>query len=275
MLPVEQGREPAAQAIAGALAKRKWLKPMMRKDDKAGWTVLPLAARQGLTALVQNLAEVENAPLDDLHRNSGLSALMCAAMRGHEATVRALCGAKASLDIVNPHDGGKSALFFAAIEGHQEVVEALLACGAKGDLTDEDGMTAAHWALLMEHKEVRETILNHLGPSSRTMADKQGTTPQQLLESLQDDATEAEQTPVKSNEQREELLVAQFYAQGEAGFVAQSVEVIKAEAELSESSMPKTPTPLTLGRIMSQSRRSSQTLEPRAQQERRARSRSD
>jgi len=218
---VEQGREPAARAIAVALEKRKWLKPMMRKDDKAGWTVLPLAARQGMTGLVETLAQVENAPLDDQQKSSGLTALMCAATRGHEATVRSLCAAKASPDVVNPRDGGKTAVFLAAIEGHLEVVEALLAAGAKGDLVDEDGMTAAHWALLMEHKEVGESILHHF-PEARTLPDKQGTTPQQLLDDLQDEPEEHPTSAVVECSNEQPVALSRqccFYSQAAAGFM--------------------------------------------------------
>jgi len=182
---VEGGNAECALVLAEALAGRKWLRPMLRKDDRQGWTVLPLAARQGMVGLVTYLAAVENAPLDDVQRatgTTGLTAMMCAATRGHHKVVQELCLAKADTAIVNAKDGQKDALMLAAMNGHLEVVQVLLEHQANASAVDDTGMTAAHWALMMEHEDVGKELLRRCG--GHDVADQQGTTPQALLDEL-------------------------------------------------------------------------------------------
>jgi len=138
--------------------------------------------------LIQLLVEVESAPLDDVHQATGLTALMCAAVRGHESVVAALCDAKADVSVVNTKDGGRDALMMAAMNGHLEVVTVLLGAGADADRGDETGMRAAHWALCMEHEDVGEAILEANG--GHLVPDNEGMTPQVLLDNLRADNAE-------------------------------------------------------------------------------------
>jgi len=75
----------------------------------------------------------------------GLTALMRAAARGDAAAVTGLAGKGAD---VNRQAAGTriTALMCAAYFGHTEVVKTLLARGAKPDLKDASGASAADWA---------------------------------------------------------------------------------------------------------------------------------
>ena len=47
LVVVENGNMQCALLLVDALQKKKWLRPMLRKADLQGWTVLPIAAREG------------------------------------------------------------------------------------------------------------------------------------------------------------------------------------------------------------------------------------
>ena len=51
------------------------------------------------------------------------------------------------------------------------------------------GMTAAHWALMMEHEDVGKELLKRCG--GHDVADQQGTTPQALLDMLNEGEEDA------------------------------------------------------------------------------------
>merc|ERR1711988_622167 len=72
----------------------------------------------------------------------------------------------------------------AAMEGHDAVVRALLDAGASADVKDDSGMTAAHWALSMEHEEVGMTLLEACG--GYDIEDNDGITPRTILEQMRE-----------------------------------------------------------------------------------------
>ena len=71
-----------------------------------------------------------------------------------------------------------------AMEGHLDFTEALLAAGARPELKDGEGMTAAHWALCMEHRDVGMALLKAGGEAAWLIEDDNGSTPKELLENL-------------------------------------------------------------------------------------------
>ncbi|MGD9902487.1 MAG: ankyrin repeat domain-containing protein [Vicinamibacterales bacterium] len=93
-----------------------------------------------LLTLAAGQAAAVDAPDGD-----GLTALMRASARGDAAAVTALIGRRA--DVNRQAEGTRiTALMCAAYFGHTEVVKTLLARGARPDVKDASGASAADWA---------------------------------------------------------------------------------------------------------------------------------
>ena len=91
--------------------------------------------------------------------NSGKTALMIAAEKGHKEMVKALIAA--NVDVTVKENSGYTALHYAAGEGKTEMVPQLLAKGAKVDAKDNNGSTALHHATRNGHTEmVKQLIVN-------------------------------------------------------------------------------------------------------------------
>ena len=87
----------------------------------------------------------------------GLTALMRAAARGDAAAVTALVSAGA--DVNTPHEELRmSPLMFAAYFGKDAVVRVLLEKGAKANLKDAAGASAADWATAGDHPTTTDLV---------------------------------------------------------------------------------------------------------------------
>ena len=87
----------------------------------------------------------------------GLTALMRAAARADATAVRALVAKGA--DVNQQAEGTRlSALMCAAYFGHTDIVKTLLAGGAKPDLKDATGASAADWAGAGSHAAVGDVL---------------------------------------------------------------------------------------------------------------------
>ncbi|MDR1229326.1 MAG: ankyrin repeat domain-containing protein [Azoarcus sp.] len=91
--------------------------------DRYGNSLLILAVREGNIDAVDTLLRFK--PQLDRRNRNGDSALMMAAMQGHEKLIERLLAAGASVN-----NGGWTALHYAALEGKLAIVERLLAAGA-------------------------------------------------------------------------------------------------------------------------------------------------
>lgn len=88
----------------------------------------------------------------------GLTALMRAAARGDATAVTALVAAGAEVD--TPHAELRlSPLMFAAYSGKDEVVRLLLEKGAKANLKDAAGASAADWATAGDHAATTDVLI--------------------------------------------------------------------------------------------------------------------
>ena len=127
----------------GLLSLRKLLSCGVNSNivDKDGRPPLLWAASSGSTdailALVNRGADITGSD------TGGLTALHCAACRGHNDCVVdliTLCGA----DIHQADASGCTPLFFAITLGHTKTAKTLLELGAEHNVTDKKGRTLAH-----------------------------------------------------------------------------------------------------------------------------------
>ncbi|XP_045453323.1 ankycorbin [Melitaea cinxia] len=131
----------AALEVLRALVKEGDARVEVRDAD--GRTPLLWAASAGSAAAVLALHQA-GASVDDADRD-GLTALHCAAARGHtEAleTLVGLCGAR--VDVADSH--GCTPLHYAAALGHADATSALLVHGADAHRQDRRGRSPAHTA---------------------------------------------------------------------------------------------------------------------------------
>ena len=115
------------RALYRHLAGPRW------RHNRSRWCV-PRAAV--VSALLAGGASADTQDTD------GRTALMKAALEGHDATVTALLAGGASLDAQDTNGSGRTALWAASSQGHDATVTALLAAGASVDTQDSAGQTA-------------------------------------------------------------------------------------------------------------------------------------
>ena len=151
LLGVARGRSPIFTAIENgdiAQARRLAASAMWHVDarDRFDCSPLMLAVRDGHTEFALELLERGASAVHRSTRN-GSSVLDFAAMAGDVAVGRALLMAGADVDGAggdpDGHTSGMTALMWAANRGHPAFVRLLLDAGAKVDLQDARGGTAA------------------------------------------------------------------------------------------------------------------------------------
>lgn len=105
---------------------------------------------QALNLLIQRGVN-PNSP-----NNEGNTALMLAAIEGHDDVAKALLAARVNIDAKNPR--GETALILAASNGKRDVVKALIKAGADVRATDNNGKTAAQYAAQNGHNDTRKDL---------------------------------------------------------------------------------------------------------------------
>jgi len=114
----------------------------------------------GLTDLIQN----KGANVNEADKKGYTPLIECASV-GFAEGIAPLLSAGANIESKEKITG-RTALIVATIEGQAEVVEALLAnpnISKAINLTDDEGMTALHWALKLEQQELVGALLGHEG----------------------------------------------------------------------------------------------------------------
>lgn len=110
-----------------------------------------------LTALLLAVALSQAPSGVDAPDADGLTALMRAAARADAAALQALVAKGAALD--HQAEGTRlTALMCAAYFGHTEIVKTLLARGAKPDVKDASGASAADWASAGSHAATGDVL---------------------------------------------------------------------------------------------------------------------
>ncbi|PAY15819.1 hypothetical protein CKO51_29785 [Rhodopirellula sp. SM50] len=127
----------------------------VNEADTNGLTPLAMAAYNGHDAIVKLLIK-HNATIDARDR-TGKTPLIHAASGPAPTTVEILLDAGADINAV---DNGEhwTALMMAAAEGQAEVVEVLLKRGAKKEMVDIDGESAAYFARQNGHIKLAERL---------------------------------------------------------------------------------------------------------------------
>ena len=117
---------------------------------------LHAAAYFDLTGLVDT--SLDRGTLIDAKTNEySLTALHCAAIGGHVATLTLLLARGALIDM--PNEEGDTALMMAAHQGHGDSVRFLLERGAAVDRQDYNGQTVLYAAASSGHKSIVELLL--------------------------------------------------------------------------------------------------------------------
>ena len=140
--------------------------------DDNGDTLLILAAYFGHTETVRYLVGLPEVDVN--HCNSqNVTALHCAAKKGHTKVVRVLIDAGADIDTRN--DDGRSPLHCASTSGSLEVVKMLVEAGAGVDVTDDCVRTCLIFAAYYGHTEtvrylvgLPEVDVNHCDSQNET-----------------------------------------------------------------------------------------------------------
>ncbi len=120
-----------------------------------GQTALHIAAWQGHHAVV--LALLASGARLDLRDDAGMTPLALACTEDVPEVIEALLDAGALLD---ERSGATEAtpLILAAIDGQARVAAALLARGARRDVRDRNGRTAAEWARAEHHAALADSL---------------------------------------------------------------------------------------------------------------------
>lgn len=129
--------------------------PVLAKDEELGFA-LGFAARDGDLEKCKTFL-AEGADVNAIW--GGTTPLMAASQKGHIQIVQLLLKKGADANFQDPM-GGKTALMLAveAEKPNPDLVKALLDGGAKPDLKDKQGNTAAALALKKDQKEIAKLL---------------------------------------------------------------------------------------------------------------------
>ena len=130
-------------SFAAATERRAWLNSMLLQASNPSMAKL----------LLEKGADVAAAS------NSGTTALMCAAVGGHEAVAQLLL--QHGADVAAAKNGGETALMLAALGGHEAVAQLLLQHGADVAAASNEDVTALMLAALGGHEAVAQLLLQH------------------------------------------------------------------------------------------------------------------
>ena len=89
----------------------------------------------------------------------GATALMIAALNGHDTVIPLLLEADAQIDAQDKY--GDTALMYASINGKEAAVRELLKGNPNLDLKNEYGRTALDWAREEDHQSIVNLLVDH------------------------------------------------------------------------------------------------------------------
>ncbi|RNC86981.1 MAG: hypothetical protein ED556_06040 [Winogradskyella sp.] len=114
------------------------------------------ACRSGNLEIVKKLYTIDSKVINQ-EELSGYSPIVLACYYGHEDIVSFLV---TKVSNINAKTSYGSPLMAATVKGYDTIVDILLAHDANPDITDEKGVTAAHYAVLFKNYSIVEKLAN-------------------------------------------------------------------------------------------------------------------
>ncbi|KAJ5946512.1 ankyrin repeat-containing domain protein [Penicillium verhagenii] len=102
------------------------------------------------------------------NKDGWIGSLHIAAQRGHEQIARVLLE-QSSVDINKADSDGRTPLIHAIVENHKSVVRLFLEKGAIMAISDCDGRSAFHWAVLYRRIDILQLLLKHREESEMSL----------------------------------------------------------------------------------------------------------
>lgn len=113
------------------------------------------ACRQGNLDAVERLYKID-ANIVNAEEDNGYSALVLSCYYGHEDIVSFLVDKVKSLNDKTPYG---SPLMAATVKGYNNIVDILLSHNVDPNITDKQGVTAAHYAVLFKNYTIVEKLV--------------------------------------------------------------------------------------------------------------------
>lgn len=113
------------------------------------------ACRQGNLNIVERLYNLDENSIN-IEEENGYSPLVLACYYGHSDIVEFLVDKVKS---VNDKTSYGSPLMAATVKGYDDIVDILLANNVNPDVTDDKGVTAAHYAVLFRNYSIVEKLV--------------------------------------------------------------------------------------------------------------------
>ena len=114
------------------------------------------ACRQGNLDVVKRLYAIDANSIN-IEEDNGYSPLVLACYYGHSDIVEFLVN---KVKTVNDKTSYGSPLMAATVKGYDAIVDILLAHKVNPDITDDNGETAAHYAVLFKKYSIVEKLVN-------------------------------------------------------------------------------------------------------------------
>lgn len=114
------------------------------------------ACRQGNLDIVVKLYAIDENSIN-VEEESGYTPLVLACYYGHEDIVEFLLD---KVNTLNDKTSYGSPLMAATVKGYDNIVDLLLAHKVDPNITDEQGVTAAHYAVLFKNYTIVEKLVN-------------------------------------------------------------------------------------------------------------------
>ena len=151
----ERGWAEAIRRLLNEGAEINW-------QNSAGWTPLMIAAAEKHLEAVELLLAAKADP--NIRNNYGRTALMFAVIYGQNDIVARLLAAGANPDLVPFDQSGWTALIAAAARGHARTVQLLLQSGADPNIRARNGQTALELARSEGHEDVVRILTAAIAP---------------------------------------------------------------------------------------------------------------